>query len=124
MNLYKKRKKATIIDYSLLALIVGVLSVLIPKSVLRAFPILELCLVLGILLQDFFGVSIGKRLQGLVVVTLEDTKPTKWQLIVRNLPKFIVYPEIYRLKNGKNRYGDEIAGTKVILKSDIQEVKK
>ena len=118
MNLYKKRKKATIIDYSLLALIVGILSVLIPKSVLQSFPILEICLVLGILLQDFFGVSIGKRQQGLVVVTLENDTPTKWQLILRNLPKFIVYSEIYRLKNGKERYGDEIAGTKVVLKGE------
>jgi uncharacterized RDD family membrane protein YckC len=78
-----------------------------------------------ILLEGWLGFTLGKRLVGLRVIGKEGGRPGLWRSTVRNvlrlvdcLPTFNILGVILILRSSERaRFGDRIAGTRVIRSS-------
>jgi uncharacterized RDD family membrane protein YckC len=114
MDFYKKRKTAFVIDYIIMGFLLTIISVVVPKNILKDYPIMEICLVVLVITRDIWGASIGKMAEGLTIMTTNGKKPTISQLVIRNIPMIIFVVEILRLNQGKQRLGDVWARTEVV----------
>ena len=78
-----------------------------------------------VLLESVFGATIGKRLMSLRVVMQNGHTPGLWPVLVRNvlrlvdaLPTLNILGVILIILSPENaRFGDRVAGTRVILRS-------
>ena len=77
-----------------------------------------------IILEGTIGATIGKKILGMQVVMIDGSKIGLWQALVRNflrivdaLPAFNILGVVLIIKSPENaRFGDRIAGTRVILR--------
>jgi len=77
-----------------------------------------------IILEGTIGATIGKKVLGMQIITNDGSKIGLWQAVVRNflrivdaLPAFNILGVVLIIKSPENaRFGDRIAGTRVILR--------
>ena len=77
-----------------------------------------------IILEGTIGATIGKKVLGMQIITNDGSKIGLWQAVVRNFlrivdafPAFNILGVVLIIKSPENaRFGDRIAGTRVILR--------
>lgn len=124
----QKRILAYLIDCALIVMPLMVFSFIIiffgefiDQSVLkRPFYIFYLLSILfcylGLLGKDLIGKrSIGKRIMKLTIISEDGSQPKYLQLIIRNLFMLVWPIEALMLFGNKNRIGDKLAKTKVVI---------
>lgn len=122
---FRKRMVAFIIDVIFFAVIM-IAAALIATSVSgitifeKAIAIIGAIIMqismLGVFLKDvFFGMSIGKKITGIRVISCDGGNISILQAIFRNIT-FLIWPiEILLLLDGRERLGDRLSKTKVVL---------
>lgn len=117
MELFKKRIKAQLIDFVLIAFLALPFHSLISNQYLTMAVVIVLYICRDLL---FRNASFGKKLQGIIVVDDYGNVPSVKQLLLRNIPTVILISlEFVQIKNGEERIGDTLADTNVILKEKI-----
>ncbi|HEY2324289.1 MAG TPA: RDD family protein [Thermoanaerobaculia bacterium] len=129
-----KRAKATGVDFMVLFLLMAAAGALFnPRELSTAVLI---CFALSaayyLLTESLFGRTLGKAVQGLVVVNDEGAKPSFAAVVLRTVPRLLeVNPILFgaapagviaNFSSSHQRLGDLLAGTFVVAKKDLPRI--
>lgn len=115
--MFKKRVFAIMIDYFIIAILVGTISSIIPYNQFLFFAItFVLFSIKDIVCRN---ASIGKKIMKLKVVTKNNEIPPLKSLVLRNVILiFLSAIAIVQLNQSSSHIGDDLTGTKVVSSSE------
>ncbi len=125
--IFRLRILAFLIDYIVFVLLFAFINIgfmldqyigttIMTKPLIVIYLITLSIVLLGLVLKDIFGGrSIGKRIMKIKVVRKNSEKASVWRLIFRNIT-IVIWPiEALLLLIGREKIGDVIANTKVVI---------